>query len=52
LTNSTQIYFAKVKQNAIIPSKREEDGCYDVYACFDEDYITIMTIVKEVSRFY
>ena len=41
MTNSTQIYFAKVKQNAIIPSKREEDGCYDVYACFDEDYITI-----------
>lgn len=41
MTNSTQIYFAKVKQNAIIPNKREEDGCYDVYACFVEDFIQI-----------
>lgn len=30
------IYFAKVKPNAVIPSKREEDGCYDLYPCFDE----------------
>ena len=35
------IYFAKVKEKAKIPSKREEDGCYDIYACFDEDYIEI-----------
>lgn len=35
------IYFAKVKSNAIIPSKNDEDGCYDVYACFDEDFIEI-----------
>lgn len=37
-----KIYFAKVKEEAVIPSKREEDGCYDVYACFDEEYISIM----------
>ena len=36
-----KILFAKVKPNAIIPSKREEDGAYDIYACFDEDYIEI-----------
>jgi len=36
-----KIKFAKVKPDAIIPSKREEDGCYDIYACFDEDVITI-----------
>lgn len=36
-----KIYFSKLKENAKIPSKREEDGCYDIYACFDEDYIVI-----------
>jgi dUTP pyrophosphatase len=35
------IYFAKVKPNAKIPSKLDENGWYDVYACFDEDYIII-----------
>lgn len=37
----TTIKFAKVKPNAIIPSKRNEDMGYDIYACFDEDYIVI-----------
>jgi len=36
-----KIYFAKVKKGAIIPSKREEDAGYDIYTCFDEDYIII-----------
>ena len=36
-----KIYFSKVKNNAIIPSKREEDGAFDIYACFDEDYILL-----------
>lgn len=35
------IYFAKVKPNAKIPSKDHENGCYDIYACFDEDFIEI-----------
>ena len=35
------VYFAKVKPNAIIPSKRDEDMGFDIYACFDEDYIVI-----------
>lgn len=35
------IKFAKVKENAIIPTKAEEDMGYDIYACFDEDYIEI-----------
>ena len=35
------IYFAKVKPEAIIPSKRVEDGAFDIYACFEEDYMTI-----------
>lgn len=29
------VLFAKVKPDAVIPSKRHEDGCYDIYACPD-----------------
>ena len=36
-----KIYFAKVKENAIIPTKEKEDAGYDFYACFDEDFIEI-----------
>jgi dUTP pyrophosphatase len=36
-----EILFAKVNPEAIIPSKRDEDGCYDLYACFEEDQIAI-----------
>lgn len=36
-----EVKFAKVHPNAIIPSKRDEDMGFDVYACFDEDYIVI-----------
>lgn len=35
------LVFAKVKPNAIIPTKRDEDAGRDVYACFDEDYMII-----------
>lgn len=36
------IEFATVKTGAKVPSKRSEDAGYDIYACFDEDYMTIM----------
>lgn len=36
-----KIYFAKIKDKAIIPSKRNEDGAYDIYGCIDQDFITI-----------
>ena len=36
-----EVKFAKVHTNAIIPSKRDEDMGFDIYACFDEDYIVI-----------
>jgi dUTP pyrophosphatase len=36
-----KIYWAKVKSEAIIPTKRLEDGCYDIYACTNDDVITI-----------
>lgn len=35
------ILFAKVKESAKVPSKREEDGAYDIYACFEEDELLI-----------
>lgn len=35
------VKFAKVRPNAIVPSKRVEDMGFDIYACFDEDYIEI-----------
>lgn len=38
---TVDIKFAKVKPNAIIPSKRDEDMGFDIYACFDEDYMII-----------
>lgn len=36
-----KIKFAKVNPNAIIPTKRDEDAGYDIYACFDEEYMLI-----------
>lgn len=36
-----KIFFAKMKEGAILPSKREEDAGYDFYACFDEDVFVI-----------
>ena len=36
-----RIFFAKVKPNAIIPSKIEENAGYDINSCFDEEYIII-----------
>ena len=35
------IYFAKLRPGAKIPSKNEEDGCYDIYACLEEESILI-----------
>ena len=35
------LIFAKVKPEATIPTKREEDAGRDLYPCFDEDYILI-----------
>ena len=36
-----EMYFAKVRDVAIIPSKRDEDGAFDVYACFEEEYMLL-----------
>ena len=35
------VYFGKTREDAKIPAKRYEDAGYDIYACFDEDFILI-----------
>ena len=35
------LYFARVNPNAIIPTKEKENAGYDIYACFDDDYLII-----------
>lgn len=35
------LLFAKINSNAIIPTKEKENAGYDIYACFDEDYLII-----------
>lgn len=35
------IYFAKGNPSVIIPTKRDEDVGYDIYANFEEDYIVL-----------
>lgn len=39
--NENELYFAKIKPEAIIPTKKKENAGYDVYACFDNDYLII-----------
>ena len=36
-----ELYFARVRESAIIPSKKPEDAGYDVYANFEEDFFVI-----------
>jgi len=41
LIKQDELLFAKTKENAKIPSKRKEDGCYDVYLCMEDESVTI-----------
>ena len=36
-----RLLFAKVREGAVIPTKREEDSDYDLYACFEEEEFVI-----------
>lgn len=36
-----KLAWAKTVPNAIIPTKKTEDAGYDIYPCFEEDYISI-----------
>ena len=35
------VYFARLYPDVKIPTKRDEDAGYDIYAYFDKDYIKI-----------
>ena len=37
--STVKIFFSRLRPDAILPSKRSEDAGYDVYACFDGDYM-------------
>ena len=37
-----KLFWAKVKEDAKIPQKREEDAGYDLYPCFEEAYLEIL----------
>lgn len=39
-----KLYWAKVREDAVIPTKREEDAGYDLYPCFEEDYLEIQPL--------
>lgn len=39
--SNQDLLFTKKNDTVIIPSKREEDGAFDIYANFSEDYIVI-----------
>ena len=41
MDTKVNVKFAKVKPNAKIPSKRDEDMGFDIYACFEEEYMVI-----------
>ena len=43
-----ELLFAKTKDGAIIPTKRDEDGCYDIYACFDEEEVEIKPFTNKL----
>ena len=37
----SKLYFARLSEDAVIPTKRQEDAGYDIYACFNENYIIL-----------
>lgn len=41
ILNENEIAFAKIRETAIIPTKKLEDAGYDLYANFEEDYFVI-----------
>lgn len=45
-----ELLFAKTRIDAIIPTKRDEDGCYDLYACFDGDEIFIEPFTNKLIQ--
>ena len=38
---TVKININKIRPEAVIPTKRDEDGCFDIYAAFDEESLLI-----------
>ena len=41
IVSDNEVYFAKIRESAVIPSKKDEDAGYDLYANFEEDFFVI-----------
>lgn len=41
MNTTVKIAFAKVRPTAVIPTKRDEDAGFDIYANFEDDFIII-----------
>ena len=39
--SDSEIYFAKIRESAVIPTKKDEDAGFDLYANFEEDFLVI-----------
>ena len=39
--NTKEIFWAKLRDSAKIPTKKEEDAGFDMWACFDENFFVI-----------
>ena len=46
--SNARVYFAKLKDDVKIPTKRSEDAGFDIFANFDVDYM----IIKPYDRTY
>lgn len=42
LNYASNIYFAKTRVDAIVPSKRDEDAGFDIYANFEHDFTVVL----------
>lgn len=46
--NKPEILFSKIRPEARIPSKLDENAGYDIYPCFDADFINILPLETKV----
>ena len=37
----SKLYWAKVREGGIVPTKKNEDGGHDIYACFEEEVLVL-----------
>ena len=53
IVKDDELYFAKIREKATIPSKKDEDAGYDTYADFAEElFVTESTIKKHTGSIF